>query len=299
MQSESANQLFQIFITMTGKDIRELFPFLCNHRIASQSDVRLDALSRMCIAYNDLICMLACDDYEHRQKISRKIDSLYRVMNPSSIDGLLKKYRLTKNVTMAIYGSKDEECSELYYRLIDKYLEHPAPGDEIAVMQCIVYEIGNIAGNNTEYDFYPWFRERCRQWISELNEMGCWQELPTKTALRRLQLLQDNSRIFRDTDSDSDILRVYNYYRARLILPGQITAEDLPLLSAWYDLLQIPGLVPYEPALLQQIAGLLDDFAATAEPRSDAWYFATSYAVTQCCADIIDQVQREMMQQIA
>ena len=284
---------------MTGKDIRELFPFLCNHRIASQSDVRLDALSRMCIAYNDLICMLACDDYEHRRKISRKIDSFYRVMDCSSIDGLLQKYRLTKNVTMAIYGSKDEECSELYYRLIDKYLKHPAPGDETAVMQCIIYEIGNIAGNNTEYDFYPWFRERCRQWISELNEMGCWQELSTETALRRLQLLQDNSRIFRDTDFDSDILCAYNYYRAHLILPGQITAEDLPLLGAWYDMLRIPGLVSYEPALLQQIAGLLDDFAVTVEPRSDAWYFATSYAVTQCCADIIDQVQREMMQQIA
>ncbi len=148
---------------MTEKDIWEFFPFLYNHRITSQRTVRLDALSRMCIAYNDLICMLACNDYEHQRKITRKIDSLYHVIDGSTINGLVQKYRLTKEVTMAAYGPKDEACSELYYRLVDKYLKRPA----------------------------------------------------------------------------------------------------------------------------------------TAEPHSDAWYFATSYAVTQCCADLIDQAQREMMQQIA
>ena len=290
---------FSNITIMTEKDIREFFPFLCNHRITSQRAVRLDALSRMCIAYNDLICMLACNDYEHRQKITRKIDSLYRVMDGFSINGLVQKYRLTKEVTMAAYGPKDEACSELYYRLVDKYLKRPATADEISVMQCVVYEIGNIAENNTEFDFYPWFRERCGQWISELDGNGCWQGLSDETALRRLRLLQDNSRTFRDTSLDSDIFRAYNYYKAHIVYPGQITAEDLPVLGAWYDLLRIPGIVPYEPALLQQIAGLLADFAATAEPRSDAWYFATSYAVTQCCADLIDQAQREMMQQIA
>jgi len=81
---------------MTEKDIWEFFPFLYNHRITSQRTVRLDALSRMCIAYNDLICMLACNDYEHQRKITRKIDSLYHVIDGSTINGLVQKYRLTQ-----------------------------------------------------------------------------------------------------------------------------------------------------------------------------------------------------------
>lgn len=284
---------------MTEKDLRELFPFLCNHRIASQSDVRIDALSRMCVAYNDLVCVLACDDYAHRQKITRKADSLYRIMDRSSAKGLLRMYRLTKDVTMAIYGPKDEECSKLYYELLDAYMLHPTPDEELAVMQCIVYELGNIAGNNTEFDFYSWFCERCQQWISDLNDEGCWPELLPETALQRLQLLQDNSCVFRDTSLNSSALRAYDYYRRSLTLPNRITAADLPLLGALYDLLRVPGLVPYDPALQKQIGLLLEDFAATVKPRSDAWYFATSYAVVQCCADLIDWAQRELLQQPA
>ena len=284
---------------MTEKDLRELFPFLCNHRIASQSDVRIDALSRMCVAYNDLVCVLACDDYAHRKKTARKVDSLYRIMDRSSAKGLLRMYRLTKDVTMAIYGPKDEECSKLYYELLDAYMLHPTPDEELAVMQCIVYELGDIAGNNTEFDFYPWFRERCQQWISDLNDEGRWPELPPETALQRLRLLQDNSCVFRDTSLNSSALRAYDYYRRSLTLPNRITAADLPLLGAWYDLLRVPGLIPYDPALQKQIGLLLEDFASTVKPRSDAWYFATSYAVVQCCADLIDRAQRELLQQPA
>ena len=71
------------------------------------------------------------------------------------------------------------------------------------------------------------------------------------------------------------------------------------MLGAWYDLLRIPGVVPYEPDLLCRIARRLEDFAAAAEVRSDAWYFAMSYAVVQGCADAIDKVQCETMLSIA
>lgn len=280
---------------MTDKDLRELFPFLYNHRITSQNDVRIDALSQMYIAYNDSISVLACDNYVQRRKITRKIDLLYRMMDRSSVKGLLRMYRLTKDVMMRIYGPKDEECSKSYYKLLNAYMRHPSPDEELTVMQCIVYELGNIAGNNTEFDFYPWFQEKCRQWVSELNDEGRWPELPSETAVLRLQLLQDNSRVFRDTDLDSSVLRAYDYYRKFLIIPNRITAADLPLLGTWYDLLRTPDLIPYEPDLQKQIAQLLEDFAATVKPHSDAWYFATSYAVVQCCVEQIDRVQQELL----
>ena len=49
--------------------------------------------------------------------------------------------------------------------------------------------------------------------------------------------------------------------------------------------------------LQRRIAGLMEDFANTVEFCSDAWYFAISYAVVQCCTDIVGRVQHEMMQE--
>ena len=132
-----------------------------------------------------------------------------------------------------------------------------------------------------------------------MDESGCWPGLSVETALQRLQLLKDNSCVFRDSALDSEVLRAYDHYRSGLILPERTTAEDLSRLEAWYDLLRIPGLVEYEPALLRRIAQMLEEFADTVEVRSDAWYFAMSYAVVQGCADVVEAAEREMMQQTA
>lgn len=284
---------------MDKATLRLVFSLPDHSPAAVLNDVRIDALSRMYIAINDLIWTLPVDGCEDRRKIVRRIDSLYRGLDRSSVAGLLRMYRLTKEVAMAVYGPKDQECSALYYELLAGRLEHLSSAEEIAAMQCVVYEIGNIAENNTEFDFYPWFQERCRQWVSGLDASGCWPELPVEMALQRLQLLRDNSCVFRDASLDSDMLRAYDHYRSGLILPERITAGDLPLLGAWYDLLRIPGGVPYEPDLPCQIARRLEDFAAAAEVRSDAWYFAMSYAVVQGCADLVGKAEREMMQQTA
>lgn len=276
-----------------------LFSFLEHSRITTLNEVQIDALSRMYVAINDLTCTLPVNDYGDRRKILRRIDALYRGLDRSSVGGLLRMYRLTKEVAMTVYGPKDRECSALYCKLIDEYLKNPSPSGETAAMQCIVYEIGNIAENNTEFDFYSWFQDRCRQWVSGLDESGCWPGLPIETALQRLRLLKDNSCVFRDSGLDSETLRAYGYYRSGLVLPDRATAADLPLLGAWYDLLRIPGLMPYEPKLSRRIARLLEDFAATAEARSDAWYFALSYAVVQDCADLMEKAGCGMMQQTA
>ena len=67
-----------------------LFSFLDHSRITGLNEVRIDALSRMYLAFNDLICTLAVNDYEDRRKIARRIDSIYRGLNRSSIVGLLR-----------------------------------------------------------------------------------------------------------------------------------------------------------------------------------------------------------------
>lgn len=283
---------------MTETDLRALLPFLYDHRVQGQSDARIDALSRMYLAVDDLLCITSLYDYAARRKIGRKIDAFYRVIDRTSVKGLCRMYRLAKESTWAVYGEKDEECSELYYRFVGDYLANPDPGQEQDVLRCIAYEWGNIADDTTESDCCSFYRAKGEQWVEELDADGCWQSLSQEKAVRRIESLQHYYYAFRDDRFNDAILRAYDYYKKRLALPAGIASERLlPLLGAWYDLSRVPGVFPYDQNLPKRIAGLMGDFANTVKPRSDAWYFAMGYAVVQCCSDILDSVQREMIQE--
>lgn len=283
---------------MTETDLRALLPFLCDHRVQGQSDARIDALSRMYLAVDDLLCVTSLHDYAIRRKIGRKIDAFYRVMDRTSVRGLCWMYRLAKESAWAAYGEKDGECSELYYGLVGNYLKNPDPCQEQDVLRCIAYELGNVVDDNTELDYCSFYRTKGEQWGGELDADGCWQGLSPGKAVGRIEALQNYYYAFRDDRFNGVVLRASDYYKKRLTLPESIVSErQLPLLGAWYDLLRIPGIFPYEQDLPGRIAGVMQDFACAAEPRSDAWYFATSYTVVQCCSDIVDKVQREMMQE--
>lgn len=282
---------------MNPEKLKNLLPFLYNHRVRAQSVCRMDALSRMYLAVNDLICVSAIDDYENRKKITHKINALYRVIDRPSASGLRRMYRLTKESTLTVYGIKDTECSRLYNDLLAGYVKNPDPAQELDIMACIVYELGSIADDVTGLDYYPFFQTKCRQWINELDTDGRWEGISQETAVRRLALLQDNSCIFRDDRFDDTLLQAYNYYSEQLTLPMKITADQLPLFGAWYDLLRIPGIFPYVPKRLKQVARLMEQFASQAKPRSDAWYLAISYVVVQCCFDLMDDLQQEAIQE--
>ena len=45
---------------MTETDLQVLLPFLCNHRIKGQSEVRIDALLRMYLSISMLCCVVLC-----------------------------------------------------------------------------------------------------------------------------------------------------------------------------------------------------------------------------------------------
>lgn len=247
---------------MNPEKLRNLLPFLYNHRVCAQSACRIDALSRMYLAVNDLICVSAIDDYENRKKITHKINALYRVIDRTSASGLRRMYRLTKESTLTVYGIKDTECSRLCNDLLAGYVKNPDPAQELDIMACIVYELGNIADDVTGLDYYPFFQTKCRQWINELDADGRWEGISQETAVRRLALLQDNSCIFRDDRFDDTLLQAYNYYSEQLTLPVKITADQLPLFGAWYDLLRIPGIFPCVPERLKQVARLMEQFAS-------------------------------------
>lgn len=284
---------------MTEKDLHLLLPFFLSHRVKGQSEVRLDALSRIYLVLNDLACVTSLRDYAGRAKIIRKIDMLYRAADRTSVGGLCRMYRLCKEAALAPYGEKDRECSELHDGLIGRYMERPDAAQEDDALRCIAYELGNIVDDDTESDYHPFYRMRATQWAAGLDADGCWKGLAPEKAVRRIGLLQEYGYAFRDSRFNGAVLRAYNYYKGLLSLSGNPASGSLPLLGAWYDLLRVPGILPYEPGLLGRIAGRMEKFAATAEPRSDAWYFAVSYAVVQCCTDIMDKVQREAMQNIA
>lgn len=274
---------------MTEKELQDFFPFLCRHRVRRQNEVRVDALSRMYIAVGDLPGSASLQGFDLRRKLVRKIDSLYNALDGSSIPNLRRMYRLTKEFP-AVCAERDEACRTLCYNLLDRYMKHPNPEEEIEAMRCIVYELGGILEDNTGFDYYGYFLSTCRRWIAELADGNHWPGLPVETALQRLELLQDNYYVFRDGRFNDALLRVYARYRKQFVLPERVASGQLPLLGAWYDLLCVPGLFPEEAGLLKRIAGLLEDFAAAEKFRSDAWYYAVSYAVVQGCADVSDCV---------
>lgn len=286
---------------MTEKDLRDLLPFLCNHRVAGQGRVRVDALSRMYISYNDYICVSSFDDCAVRGKVARKADALYHALclsGPDAADGnglsgikwLARMYRLTKDMSMAVYGKKDEDCSRKYHELMPGYMS--SPDDEIAAMQCVVYELGNALGDIGAMDYYAWFRERCSSWISDAGAAGCWDNIDEMTALQRLALLQDNSRVFGDAGFDREACSIYKVYRSRLSMPMCLSNDSLPFYGAWYDLLKKSDLYPYEPLLQKQIAVLMENFALAAGYRTDGWYTSTAFAVEQCCAEAMSAMQK-------
>lgn len=284
---------------MTAKELQKLLPFLYNHRIKGQREERVDALIRMYVAIHDMICVTSLYDYENRRRTLRKIDALYKTLNRTSVKGLCRMYRLTKEVTLSVYGEKDMTCSALYHELLDRYLGNPDSSQELDVMRCIVFELGNVLEGNVELDYYEFFRNKSRQWISELDADGCWDGLAVDTALSRIDILQYNYYAFQDASLNDAILKAFHYYKTHVVFPREATAEDLRWLGAWYDLLRSPGFLPRDQELLARIARIFGDFAATANVGSDAWYEATGYAVVHCCANVIADMERELLLRIA
>lgn len=80
---------------------------------ARKAHAGIDALSRMYLAVNDLICVSAIDDYENRKKITHKINALYRVIDRTSASGLRRMYRLTKESTLIVYGIKRHRVQQV------------------------------------------------------------------------------------------------------------------------------------------------------------------------------------------
>lgn len=283
---------------MRREVLEEFFQFLYNHRIHTRNMSCVDALARMYLAMNDWVCVSAVEDHMNRRKITHKIDLLYRIIERNSVSNLKRMYRLVKEAPMAVYGEKDEECSELYGKLLGNYVKHPDPKEELDAMQCIVYELADIPGDNTQFDYYPYFRMKCNQWITDLDDAGYWKNVSDETALQRMKLLQDNSCVFGDKRFDETLLHVYCYYRERLVLPINITVGHMPLLGAWYDLLRISGLFPYERTLQRKIVRLMENYADKATFGSDTWYQAIGYAFVSCCTDLIDDMRRKAIQAV-
>lgn len=273
---------------MYNRNINELLLLVCSLPVGRLNGVRFDAISRMYLALNDLICTGYADDYTNRRTVTEKIDALFHAQDCSTIGGLCRIYRLVKEASATLYGEKDERCSRSFRRLLGNYLRRPNPAEELDAMQCVVYESGGIQKGNMESDYYSFFRERCEAWRKDLTIAGNWPHVPEEDALRRMALLRDNFYVFADGRFNDTARRAYAYYRSRLVLPDRMEPGRLSLFGGWYDLLRDPGLFPREQELMIRIAAAMEESAETARPDSDEYYIAVSYAVVQKCSVLMD-----------
>lgn len=290
---------------MDNKALNELYRFVIRHKLHAQSSVRMAALARMLVAYNNLVCMTAENDYDERDRIIRKIDALFDAVDCRDTGGLLLRYRLTKDVMLAVYGDRDVECGDAYRDIVGRFVTSVdrvgMTLDELDTMKCVVYELGNIFGDNTQFDYYPWFRERCEEWICGIGENGSWQSVDLAVAARRLGLLEDNRCVFNDCSFDDRMLSAYGYYKAEFerVFQSLNTHGDIGMLGAWADLLRMPGFLPCDTDLYDRVLGRMETIAGTVQPRSDIWYTAMSYVVEHRCLSIVGKAQEEMLRDIA
>ncbi|MCM1197926.1 MAG: hypothetical protein NC308_03470 [Clostridium sp.] len=307
---------------MTEISLRELLPRLYGRQFSGISAGRADALSRMYLAYSTFLCTMEYDNICGRNMLSDSMESLYRYIrdmfvsaHPGHLEGfdriesgangftwiraLELMYRLTKEVPMAINGEKDVECTCLYSRILPGVISSPGTEDEISAMRCIVYELGNVYGDRSGLDFYPWFRSVCLRWLTEVDASGIWPGLTVETAMERLLLLQDNSLVFSDSSLDSAAKDIYRSYLCRLSLPLQLTENNMAEYCAWHELMSDSYLYQCDKGDAGRLAGLIEDFAGSLPEYSDGWYMAMSYVVAQCCREAIAAAGESIFLEIA
>lgn len=275
---------------MDKRNPQELLSFACNLPTDRSNTIRIDAIVRIHLALNDLFCTQYADDLAARKKIMDRIDTLYMMQDRCSIGGLCRMYRLAKETTATLYGTKDELCSRTYRELLDNRVRRPKPAEELDIMQCIVYELGDIPTGNAELDYYSFFRARCTAWQKTQTPAGYWPGVSEEIALRRIALLRDNYYVFGQTLFNDTALRAYTYYRIRRQAPRQITVAELIRLGGWYDLLCDEGMYPGEPEVRSHIGRSFAFFAETTKPYSDEWYIASSYAAVHRCFVLTDEL---------
>lgn len=275
---------------MDKRNPQELLSFACNLPTDRSNTIRIDAIERIHLALNDLLCTQYTDDLAARKKIMDRIDTLCMMQGRCSIGGLCRMYQLAKETTATLYGTKDEYCSRTYRKLLDDCAQQSDPAEELDVLQCIVYELGDIPTGNTELDYYPFFRERCTAQQKTQTPAGYWPGVSEEIALRRIALLRDNYYVFGQTLFNDTALRAYTYYRIRRQAFRQTTVDELIRLGGWYDLSCDEGMYPGEPEVRSHIGRSFAFFAETAKPYSDAWYIASIYATVYRCFVLADEL---------
>lgn len=291
---------------MTETNLQDIFNLLCTGSFAGLGVAQADALVRVCIAYNDVLCTVAYDDFDGRRRIAAIADALYDALRieeakgeSSDIRHLEMMFRLAKDFTMSVYGKKDEECSRLYRKAIPELISAASDEEEIYAMRCIVYELGNAIGDISDLWDLRWFGQRCRSWVAAADASGRWDGVDETVAVHRLMLLQDNSMFFGDRSLDKAVQKIYAAYRSGLDLQASVTEHNVNLFAAWHDLLKNSFRFDDEPLMRCRIAGMLEEFSNRVPDFSDGWHMAMGHVFEEACLEIQENIQHEIFAETA
>ena len=285
---------------MTELKLHELYAFVCDHSLHGLSTKVQDSLARILIAFDSLAFCGLEGEWFSRSRLLSSVDALYGSVPTDSFADLIVKYRLSKELSFAQYGKKDEECSRIYETLMTRKRDDISPENEVDMLKCIIYEWGNVEGDLNEVEDVLLLKRICRKWIDSINpETNMWDSSASDIiAVRRLQLLQYYLYRCRNPKSQFPISEICDAYRARFREQADSTV-DIALVCAWYDYYRFYNYQETPKDSIDEISSLLSSCLAlylpAAEQTDTNFYPALASITEQTITDLIETAQREMV----
>ncbi|MGM9748144.1 MAG: hypothetical protein ACI3ZN_05045 [Candidatus Cryptobacteroides sp.] len=284
---------------MTELKLHELYAFVCGHSMDGLSAKEQDSLARILISFDSLSICALTGEWFSRERLQSVVDALFRAVSSDNFASLIVKYRLSKELSFAHYGKKDEECSRIYETLMTGKKNNISPEDEVDMIQCIIYEWGNVEGDLDEVEDVLLLKRICSKWMDAINPKTQMWDIHCSdiVAVRRLQILQYYT--YRCNNSAFPLADISNAYWAKFKEQTE-SSVDIALASAWYDYFRFYNYQEASDAVLKEISSLLssclDLYLPSAETTDTNFYPALASVTEQTVAELIETTQREMFE---
>lgn len=284
---------------MTDQELHELFDFVCNHPTDGLSASVQDSLARILISFDSLAFCGQTEEWLSKERYRTVADSLYESASSCDFAGLAVKYRLCKELAFVPYGSKDEECTAIYDSLFSIIGDVMPEADEIRMLECIIYEWGNVISGADEIPDFKMFKSVCRRWLESVSRTSfLWTGLSEVLAVKRIRLLQYYSLRFSSDDSALMTAQIRDAYLARFRNDGP-ESLDIALAASWYDCLRDApdcGASLTAASIAQMLSSCLPLFPVSPECGDEHWYMAVSAVLQQHVSDCFESAQTAMFE---
>ena len=133
-----------------------------------------------------------------------------------TVSDLVSMYMLTKELCLSVRSERDDECTELFCKLIPPYLSCTCAmlpeRQQMDILHCIAYEMAFPSGDALYERCVKFYEIVCLNWLAHLGSDCSWTGMDVTLAMERLQLLKDGMEIFELISLKDKTARAYGHY---------------------------------------------------------------------------------------